>query len=75
MLRDAAAGFGGFERPVLVAWSTADLLFPRRHAERLAADFPDARLEWIDGARTFAAEDAPERLAALIGDFVPATPS
>jgi len=30
---------------------------------------PNARLEWIEGARTFSAEDAPERLAELIGAF------
>jgi hypothetical protein len=31
---------------------------------------PNARLEWIEGARTFSMEDRPERLAELIGSFV-----
>ena len=30
---------------------------------------PEARLEWIEGARTFSPEDNPERLAELIVDF------
>jgi hypothetical protein len=31
---------------------------------------PDARLEWIEGSRSFSPEDRPERLAELIGAFV-----
>jgi hypothetical protein len=31
---------------------------------------PDARLEWVEGARTFSPEDRPERVAELIGSFV-----
>ena len=38
--------------------------------ERLAADIPGARLEWIENARTFSMEDQPERLAELIAGFV-----
>jgi pimeloyl-ACP methyl ester carboxylesterase len=66
---DAAAKLTGFEKPVLIAWSAGDRFFPPAHAERLARLIPDARLEWIDGARTFSAEDAPERLASLIAGF------
>jgi pimeloyl-ACP methyl ester carboxylesterase len=67
---DAAKRFRDFERPVLIAWSRDDRFFPADHAERLARDFPNARLEWVEGARTFSAEDQPERLAELIADFV-----
>ena len=57
-----------YERPVLIAWSRDDRFF---HAgERLAADIPNARLEWIEDARTFSMEDQPERLAELIAGFV-----
>jgi pimeloyl-ACP methyl ester carboxylesterase len=57
-----------YERPVLIAWSRDDRFF---HAgERLAADIPGARLEWIENARTFSMEDQPERLAELIAGFV-----
>jgi pimeloyl-ACP methyl ester carboxylesterase len=63
---DAAAKLTGFDKPVLIAWSANDRFFPPAHAERLARVIPDARLEWIEGARTFSPEDAPQRLAELI---------
>jgi pimeloyl-ACP methyl ester carboxylesterase len=66
---DAAAKLASWNRPTLIAWSEQDRFFPREHAERLAKLIPGARLEWIEGARTFSPEDAPERLAGLIGDF------
>jgi pimeloyl-ACP methyl ester carboxylesterase len=57
-----------FDRPALIAWSRDDKFF---HAgERLAADIPGARLEWIENARTFSMEDQPERLAELVAGFV-----
>ena len=72
---DAAKRFGEFQRPVLIAWSRDDRFFPLAHAERLANDFPNARLEWIDRSRTFSPEDRPDRLAELAAGFVrePAT--
>ena len=69
---DAAARLSRFDRPVLIAWSAEDRFFPPAHAERLARILPDARVEPIEGARTFSAEDRPERLAELIGSFVSA---
>ena len=63
---DAAAKLAQWDRPALIAWSANDRFFPAEHAERLAKLIPGARLEWIEGARTFSAEDAPERLA--VGD-------
>jgi pimeloyl-ACP methyl ester carboxylesterase len=67
---DAAAKLAEWHRPALIAWSANDRFFPTEHAERLAKLIPGARLEWIEGARTFSAEDAPERLATVIGEFV-----
>lgn len=67
----AAESFPDFARPVLIAWAAEDRLFPRSIAERLLAAFPDSRLEIIDEARTFIAEDEPIRLAELIADFAP----
>jgi pimeloyl-ACP methyl ester carboxylesterase len=67
---DAAARLTAFDKPVLIAWSTDDRFFPPAHAERLAKVLPNARLEWIEGARSFSPEDGPERLADLIGSFV-----
>ncbi len=66
---DAATKLTAWDRPALIAWSVEDRFFPREHAERLAKVIPGARLEWIEGARTFSPEDRPERLAELILDF------
>jgi pimeloyl-ACP methyl ester carboxylesterase len=69
-LLDAAARLTGWDKPALIAWSENDRFFPREHAERLAKLVPQARLEWIEGARTFSPEDRPDRLAEVIGAFV-----
>lgn len=71
---DAARHFGRFTKPVLVAWGEDDRLFPAELADRLAADFPNARRETIAGSRTFIGEDKPHELARLIGQFVTETP-
>jgi pimeloyl-ACP methyl ester carboxylesterase len=67
---DAAAKLTAWDRPALIAWSEKDRFFPPEHGERLAKLIPGARLEWIEGARTFSAEDRPERLAQAIAGFV-----
>ena len=67
---DAAAKLAGWDKPALIAWSENDRFFPPAHGERLARLIPQARLEWIEGARTFSPEDRPERLAAVIAAFV-----
>ena len=59
-----------YDRPVLIAWSRDDRFFPPSDGERLAADIPGARLEWIDDAYTFSMEDQPERVAELVAGFV-----
>jgi pimeloyl-ACP methyl ester carboxylesterase len=66
---DAAAKLTSWDRPAMIAWSTEDRFFPPAHAERLARIIPGARLEWVEGARTFSPEDRPERLAELIRAF------
>jgi pimeloyl-ACP methyl ester carboxylesterase len=66
---DAAERLRSFDKPVLIAWSREDRFFPPAHAERLAQGIPGARLEWIEGARTFSPEDSPERVADLIAGF------
>ena len=58
-----------FERPVLLAWARDDKFFKLELGERLAAAFPNARLEVIDDSRTFVPEDQPDRLAELIAAF------
>jgi pimeloyl-ACP methyl ester carboxylesterase len=54
---------------VLLAWGSEDKFFPVAHAHRLAAIFPDARVEEIADAYTFVSWDQPGRLAELIGAF------
>ena len=66
---DAALKLTKWDRPTLIAWSANDRFFPPAHGERLAKLIPGARFELIDNARTFSAEDQPERLAGLIEAF------
>ncbi len=66
---EAAERFGEFDRPVLIAWAPDDRYFPWRYAERLAREFPDARLERIEDSYTFVPVDQPGRTAQLIGQF------
>ncbi len=65
----AAKSFGEFKRPVLLAWGDKCWFFGRRYAERLAADFPNARIEPIAGAGTFVPLDRPEELVRAITGF------
>ena len=66
-LLEAVPRLRRFEKPVTLAWAREDrLVFPPSVAERLAADFPDARIEWIDDSWTFVPEDRPHELAAIL---------
>ena len=67
---EAAKHFGTFERPVLIAWASEDRFFKLSSAERLARDFPNARLEQIDDSLTFVPIDQPRRLAERISGFL-----
>ena len=67
---EAADRLGGFDRPALIAWSRDDRFFKPEHAEALERELPNARIEWIENARTFSPEDEPEQLARAIGGFV-----
>lgn len=67
--RRAAALLPNFDKPVLIAWGRNDKFFPADLARKLEAAFPQATLEWIDGARAFVPQDQPDRLAELIRKF------
>jgi pimeloyl-ACP methyl ester carboxylesterase len=73
--RDAAAQFGSFDKPVLVARAADDRFFPAAHGERLAQDFPQGRYVTIPASRTYVAEDQPARTAELIAAFISDTRS
>lgn len=62
-----AAELAGFTKPALLAWAVDDKHFPLEHARRLAGILPDARLELIQGSRTWVMRDQPQRTAHLIG--------
>ena len=61
-----AAQLPSFDKPALIAWSADDVFFALEDGERLAATIPNARLEVIEGARTFSMLDQPDRLADLL---------
>ncbi|MEM6105556.1 alpha/beta hydrolase [Mycobacterium sp. 050272] len=61
-----AARLPEFDKPTLIAWSRDDTFFELADGEKLAATIPNARLEVIDGARTFSMVDQPDRLADLL---------
>ncbi len=63
-----------FIKPVLFAWAADDPVFPLAHARAYAEKFADARVELIEDAFSFTAEDQPEHLAGLIADFIAQTP-
>src|SRR3954470_15091606 len=58
--------------PALIVWTKVPSpIFPKAHGRRLAKLIPGARLEEVGGTLAFVSEDQPERLAELIGEFVP----
>ena len=63
---DVGRRLGEVTLPTLVAWSADDVFFPVEDAHRLQAAIPHAKLEVIDGARTFSMIDQPDRLAGLV---------
>ncbi|QIS04299.1 alpha/beta fold hydrolase [Nocardia brasiliensis] len=74
-LREIAQRNAAFTGPVLIAWAVEDKMMPIAHARRLAELYPDARLVEIEDSYTLLAEDQPERLTELIGEFLAATGS
>jgi pimeloyl-ACP methyl ester carboxylesterase len=66
----AAERFSEFTKPVLIAWGMDDKFFSADEGRRLATLFPNGRFEEIRPSRTFVSEDQPERLGALIKEFV-----
>ena len=66
---EAAQRFGSFDKPVLIAWAPEDRFFKMRFGERLAREFPHARLELVEDSYAFVPIDQPERTAELIAAF------
>jgi pimeloyl-ACP methyl ester carboxylesterase len=72
LLIDAAEAIPRFDRPVLLIWGDSCGFFPMAGAERLASDFPSARLITVPGAKTWVPVDDPATVADAIAEFVPA---
>lgn len=66
----AADSFGSYEGNVLLVWAREDKLFPVSLTERLAAAFPNARLELVDDSYTFLPEDQPAALTRHLLEFL-----
>ena len=71
LLFAAEEGMRRFDKPVLIVWGTDDRLFPVADADRLAAVFPNSRVERVAQSRTYVMVDQPERLADLVAEFAP----
>jgi len=72
LLLDAAGAIRRCERPVLLVWGDACEFFPLEHGQRLAAEFPNATLVPVPGAKTWVPVDNPRAVADAIAGFVPA---
>ncbi len=70
VLVEASNRLSEFQGPALIAWSRDDKLFPAELPERLDRVLRDSRIEWIEDAYTFSAEDQPQRVAEAIAGFV-----
>lgn len=68
---DAIVGdLARLDLPVLVAWTTDDLVMPAEHGPRLAELVPYGHCAEIANSRTLVPLDQPAVLASLIRDFV-----
>ncbi len=67
--QEAGRKLGDFDKPVLLAWDDEDRFFKWELAQRIAAAFPNARLEKVENSRTFVPEDQPKKLVKLIAEF------
>ncbi len=59
-----------WNKPVLVAFSDSDPVFPQRAGEKLAARIPGAIFVPVEGASHFLQEDKGEAIAELIRDWI-----
>jgi pimeloyl-ACP methyl ester carboxylesterase len=72
---EAAKLLPRFDKPALIVWAREEKVFPEEDARKLAERLPDSRLEFLDDCWTYIPEDQPEKLAALIREFVSAPAS
>ena len=73
-LVDAATWLGDFAGPVRIVWGTRDKHFTVELGRRLAAAFPDARLDEVADATTFVSIDRPDPVADAVRDVLAQAP-
>ena len=61
------------EVPVQLVWGEHDAFFPVDAARRMMSEFPEARLEVIEGAALFSHEEQPARVADALLPTLPGT--
>ena len=66
----AASDLKKLDIPVLVAWGEQDDVTPLTLARHLARDIPGAQLDIIAGAGHLLLDDAPDRVGALLAEWV-----
>lgn len=70
-LCDMEAGLAQFaKQPVCLIWGMHDWCFPAEFLERFEAVFPQAEVHRLEDAGHYVVEDAPDQVAALVGDFL-----
>jgi pimeloyl-ACP methyl ester carboxylesterase len=65
-LLDVSTRLDAFTKPVHLVWGDADICFPMKFAEKLAAAFPDATLTTVPDGRTFIPLEFPDQVADVI---------
>lgn len=56
--------------PTLIIWGERDTIMPLKLGQRLNRNIPNSRLEVASGAGHLILNDAPDRVASLVADFV-----
>jgi pimeloyl-ACP methyl ester carboxylesterase len=68
---ELARRLDGFDRPVVIAWSAGDPIFPPAHADRLAALFPNGRvLPPIGDTLALSPLDQPAAVASALTELL-----
>ena len=67
---DLGTELGRLRLPASLMWGANDAFVPPSLARRLRAALPHATLDIIEDVRHFTPEEAPERVAAVIGDLL-----
>jgi len=65
-LLDVSTRLPQFTKPVHIVWGEADKSFKPKFARRLAETFPNSRLTFVPGGKTFISMEFPDEVASVI---------